>query len=85
MSLTKVLENWSDYDNKKKKGEDANFFSCTESWEVDYLVNKIKKVFPSQTTDAIVRAIQACCSSISAPRPRRVFVECVLRRLGLLI
>jgi len=82
MSLIKVLENWSDYDNRKKKKEDARYFSCSENWEVEYLINKIRRVFPQLTTIVIKEAIQHCCVAVTAPRQRQVFVECVLRRLG---
>jgi len=82
MSLIKVLEDWSDYDNRKKKKEDAKDFSCSESWEVDYLINKIRKVFPQLTRTVIREAIQHCCVAVATPRPRKIFVECVLKRLG---
>lgn len=83
MSLTKVMENWSEYDNKKKKYADANFFACTETWEVDYLIAKIASTYTTKSRDEIRRAIQSCCATIGAPHPRQKFVECVLRRLGL--
>lgn len=74
-------EDWSEYDNKKKKGVDARFFSCEESWEVDYLVNKIRKHEPNKSRDAILVAIRSCCIEIPAPRPRERFVRCVMGRL----
>ena len=42
---SKVLnEDWSDYDNKKIKGRlDSKDFACTEQWEVDFLISKIRK------------------------------------------
>ena len=40
-----VLEDWSEYDNKKVRGpQDARFFSCEEEWEVIYLINKIQNM-----------------------------------------
>ena len=83
MNLTKVLENWSDYDNRKKKYADARFFSCTETWEVDYLVKKIKEGFPLQAEGNVKKAIEECCRALRAPHPRDQFVTCVLQRLGL--
>jgi hypothetical protein len=82
----KILqEDWSDYDNKKKKGVDSKYFSCEENWEREYLKNKIKKVYPQYTDANINHAIDLCCKSISAPRLRTVFVDCVMKRLrGLL-
>ena len=39
MSVEKILnEDWSEYDDRKKKGQDSHFFSCEEDWEVEYLV-----------------------------------------------
>lgn len=78
-----LSEDWSDYDNKKKKKEDAWFFACTEDWEPEYLVNKIRKRHPEKTKDEIMDAIRLCCKSVPAPRPRDKFVECVMNRLGL--
>lgn len=78
----KILnENWSDYDNKKKKWEDRSFFSCEESWEVDYLVSKIRKIYPSKSESAVRAAITSCCKEISAPRPREKYVRCVMSKL----
>lgn len=85
MSTYSVLnnENWSDYDDRKKRGgSDARNFACTESWEVDYLVNKIHKQHRT-SKDQIRVAIKACCVEIGSPHPRPAFVECVMRRLGL--
>lgn len=46
MSTKLILEDWSDYDNKKIKGNpDRNKFACTEEWEVTYLKEKVKKVY----------------------------------------
>jgi hypothetical protein len=76
-------EDWSDYDQKKKKKEDARYFSCEEDWETEYLIRKIKKVHPEISTEKIAAAIKACCNSVPAPRPRERFVLCVTTRLGL--
>jgi len=78
----KVLnEDWSEYDNKKKKATDANFFACTESWEVDYLVRVIKKAYPVYSDTAIRGAISACCIQVGGNHPRDKFVACVMQRL----
>lgn len=75
-------EDWSDYDNKKKKYEDRFFFSCDEDWEIDYLLKKIKRHLPQKTDADIRNAINSCCKEIAAPRHRKTFVECVMRKLG---
>lgn len=78
----KILnEDWSDYDNKKKKGIDRLDFSCEEPWEREYLAKKIQKVYPQYSLAAITAAIGACCVEVRAPRSREVFVKCVMRRL----
>jgi hypothetical protein len=84
MSLLRVLEDWADYDDRKKKGEDARYFSCTEPWEVEYLARKIQGIYPTFMSDKIKVAIRSCCESVKAPRPRKEMVECVLRRLSLI-
>lgn len=84
MSAQKILdEDWSEYDNRKKKKEDRLFFSCEEPWEVEYLINKIHKNYSQFTRDQIHTAIKQCCNSVPPPRPRKTFVECVMKRLGL--
>jgi hypothetical protein len=74
-------EDWSDYDDRKKRHTDARYFSCEESWEREYLVRKVRKIYPQYSEIAINAAIAACCSEVPAPRPRVRFVECVMRRL----
>ncbi len=84
MALKRVLENWDDYDNRKKVGEDRRYFSCTEDWERRYLIDKVLDVYPNIGRERIIAAIESCCKAVPAPRVRAVFVECVLRRLGLI-
>ena len=74
-------DDWSEYDNKKKKWEDRFFFSCEESWEVDYLVSKIKKIYPLKTDAAIRAAIASCCKEVPGNKPREKFVNCVMSKL----
>ncbi len=75
-------EDWSDYDNRKiRDSRDARFFACTETWELDYLVNKIRKVYPQYSEYIIRITITTCCRTVGSPHPRWEFVECVIRRL----
>ena len=84
MALDLILEDWSDYDNNKIIGKvDSSKFSCEEKWEVDYLKKKILMSFPDVEIEAIDAAIKLCCLAIKAPRPRKTFVSCVLKRLEL--
>lgn len=83
MSVQKILnEDWSEYDNRKKKHQDSKFFACTEDWEVRYLMEKISKHFPQFSTDQIKKAIADCCATVKAPHPRKEFVECVMNKLN---
>lgn len=83
MSLEKLLENWTEYDNKKiRDNRDGRFFACTEPWEVDYLVRKMRQVYPSLSEASIRNAISVCCAQLRAPQPRREFVQCVKGKLG---
>lgn len=79
----KILnEDWSDYDNRKIRDRwDAKDFSCTETWEVNYLVEKIRKVYPFYIDQNIRSAIVNCCAALGSPHPRKPFVECVMKRL----
>jgi len=80
----KILEeDWSEYDDRKKKKTDAKDFACTEDWERDYLMDKIRKNHPDLSIEKIKTAIEQCCKSVAPPRPRKEFVECVTKRLGL--
>lgn len=83
MSAQRILnENWSDYDNKKIRDKrDSRYFACDEKWEVVYLINKIKKHFPFYSNEQILKAIQSCCKTVPAPRPRKTFVECVMSKI----
>jgi len=77
-----LAEDWTDYDNKKIRDKrDANFFSCEEDWEVEYLVRKIRKYKPNKTDLEIRQAIAHCCRAIPGNKPRKSFVECVMDRL----
>ena len=75
-----IFEDWDDYNNLKKEGEDVNYFSFTEKWEVNYLKNKIKQHFPNLPARDIMNAIQYCCDTASPPYPREAFVAYVMGR-----
>lgn len=75
-------EDWEDYDNRKIRDQrDGRYFSCDEPWEVDYLIRKIRKYKPLISDQTILSAIQSCCRTTAAPRPRKSFVECVMSKL----
>lgn len=77
-----LAEDWSDYDNRKIRDKrDQNNFACEEQWERDYLIKKIRELYPKYSEERIKQAIDQCCKTITAPRPRKTFVECVMQRL----
>lgn len=80
--LQKILDSdWSEYDNKKKKSIDGRFFACTEPWEVQYLIKKIRSFHPEYSDLNISRAITSCCLSLARPHPLHEFIQCVLIKL----
>jgi len=83
MSAERILkEAWSEYDNKKIKDKrDSKYFSCDETWEVDYLMKYIKKYYPFHKDFQILNAIASCCETVHGPRPRKEFVECIVSKL----
>jgi hypothetical protein len=86
MSLQKVLEDWNDYERRKSRAEpDTSYFACSESWEVSYLVDKIKKIYPLRSGEEIHKAILQCCKEEPVPHSRRIFVKAVLNTLGLFV
>ncbi len=78
-----ILEDWEDYDNKKKKTEDRLFVSCEEQWERDYIGNKTLKYYPNLTVVNINNAVQKACENASTPRPRHKFRTFVCNQLGI--
>ena len=75
-------EDWSDYDNRKIWGRpDAKDFLCTEIMEVNYLLGKIGRIYPSYEEAEIRNAIRTCCMALGAPHPRAAFVTCVMKKL----
>ncbi len=77
-----LAEDWSDYDNRKIRDQrDRNYFACEEQWERDYLIKKIRRLYPQYSEERIKQAIDQCCRTVAAPRPRKAFVECVMQRL----
>jgi len=77
-----LSEDWSDYDQKKIRDKrDGGFVSCEESWEVEYILRKVRKYAPRKTDEQIKAAISHCCLTIKGNKPRGPFMECVMARL----
>jgi len=86
MSLQKVLEDWSDYESRKSGcGNVVQEFNCGEEWEVHYLVDRIKKIYPAHAGSHIQRAIFTCCKQRPVSHQRNAFVKSVLNTLGIFV
>ena len=77
-----ILEgDWQDYDDRKSRdNQDKLKFSCNESWEVNFLVNKIRLAHPQFSEMEIRRAVSECCNIVLVGW-RDELVNCVMRRL----
>jgi len=82
MSLNEVLNDWKDYDVKKRKnGLDPQYFLWDESWEIHYLKSKIKNLYPQYNDLTIFESIEACCKAKDILR--KDFVSNVIDHLSL--
>ena len=83
MKIEQILSDWSEYDLYKSAENDlSGGFLTEDSWEVNFLIKKIKTHYPDLKQQPIVDAIYSCGRAISKPRQRRFFIQCVLIRLG---
>jgi hypothetical protein len=77
-----LYDDWKDYDNRKSRDKcDSSTFSCETSWEVRYLISKIRKHHPFPEA-AIRDAIIACSHLFPIPIPRVAFVQRVMQKLA---
>ncbi len=72
---------WNNVDDKHKKKYDRNFVACDEKYEREYIVKIIREEFPYYTQQEVEQAVDSCCKSIPAPRPRDKFLECLKGKL----
>ena len=77
-----LASDWSDYDMRKTK--DKGLFTC-ERWEMDYLAEKIKKLYPSYNAKLVDRAVIIACKELKTPRSREAFVNRVMGNLRFLM
>jgi hypothetical protein len=84
MSYALILEDWLEYDIKKKLAkQNPQKFLCTEAWERIYLTQKIKQHFPTLNDAEIATAIRQCCVVLKSPHPRQSFVRFVCLKLNI--
>lgn len=77
-----ILDNWEDYDSDKiARGLDPTYFLCNESWECEYLKNKILEHYPEFSERIVTFAIYFTCSRAAVPQHRVMLVEQVTNLL----
>lgn len=73
---------WINVDDKHKKKYDRNFVSCEEQYEREYVINTILEEFTYFKRESVTRAVEHCCRTMSAPRERKAFLDCVKNHIG---
>ena len=79
-----INDDWTDYETRKPKATERHFVNCENSWELYYLIKKIRRYHPYLSTDELKVAIMESCRQISKPRPRVLFIQAVLRKFGII-
>lgn len=70
--------NWEVFDLRKLAEDgDRQYFSFKD-WEVDFLLQKIKELYPEYTEVNILRAILTLCKQTSAPHEKKAFVKQII-------
>lgn len=72
---------WNEVDNKLKKAVDRQFVSCEEKYEKSVIKRVIKEEFPKLHDSVIDEVIESCCREVKPPRPRKVYLECLINKL----
>jgi len=72
---------WKEKDDLKKKKVDRNFVSCTEAYELAEVIGEVHALRPEADIKDIATAVTKCCAEVEAPRPRKEFVVCVLKKI----
>jgi hypothetical protein len=82
-SITKNQISWNLIDDKHKKAFDKYYVSCEEYFEKNYIIKTIMEYYPSLTRMEVETAVIHCGKSIPPPRPRKAYLQCVARQLGM--
>lgn len=84
MTVSFVLTDWDDYDLQKQLcHSDALLFDHTAAWELTYLKEKIRHIYPFIPDATITKTIRQYCAELNRRCEREEFVSCVLERLGI--
>ena len=83
MTVFYVLQNWKDYDVRKRgSGMDPRFFDCLQNWEIEFLVTRIQHIYTYIPDSLIRKAISKACDKETVTREREKFVSAVLEVLA---
>lgn len=83
MKQVNMLEgSWDTYNNRKiASGQDPNYFTPEEVWELNYLVDMILASKPHLDHLTVMLSVREGMRRTMAPRPRQHFVEVVMDNL----
>ena len=84
MTLLYILQNWKEYDMRKRgSGMDPRFFNCLENWEIEFLIQRIQQIYTFISDSLIRLAISKACEKETVTREREHFVNAVLEYLAI--
>ena len=83
MSSPNILEGcWEAYNKRKISiGQDPNFFSPEDVWELNYLVDMILSSRPHLDHLTVMLSVREGMRRTMAPRPRQHFIDVVMANL----
>ena len=74
---------WEAYDKRKiSNGQDPNFFTPEDVWELNYLVDMILAARPHLDHLTVMLSVREGMRRTMAPRPRQHFIEVVMTNLS---
>jgi hypothetical protein len=84
MNPSNLLEgSWEAYNDRKiSKGQDPNFFTPEEVWELNYLVDMILNTRPHLDHLTVMLSVREGMRKTMAPRPRQHFINVVMANLN---
>lgn len=75
--------NWESYNNRKiANGQDPNYFSPEEVWELNYLVDMILAARPHLDHLTVMLSVREGMRRTMAPRRRQHFIDVVMLNLS---
>lgn len=81
-SPDKLEGSWEAYNNRKiLNGQDPNFFTPEDVWELNYLVDMILSSKPHLDHLTVMLSVREGMRRTMAPRPRQHFIDVVMDNL----